>query len=33
MAGAVQHLWHHRLPRAARIFELRVNITFRRIVP
>lgn len=33
MAGAVQHLWHHRLPRAPRIVEPRVNITFRRIVP
>ena len=33
MAGAVQHLWHHRLPRAARVNEPRVNVTFRRIVP
>jgi alkylated DNA repair dioxygenase AlkB len=32
MAGAVQHLWHHRLPRAARVTEPRVNLTFRRIV-
>lgn len=33
MAGAVQHLWHHRLPRAVRVSEPRINITFRRIVP
>jgi alkylated DNA repair dioxygenase AlkB len=32
MAGAVQHLWHHRLPRAARVTAPRINITFRRIV-
>jgi alkylated DNA repair dioxygenase AlkB len=32
MAGAVQHLWHHRLPRALRVTEPRINITFRRIV-
>lgn len=32
MAGAVQHEWQHRLPRAARIGEPRINITFRRIV-
>ena len=32
MAGAVQHQWHHRLPRAARVERPRVNLTFRRIV-
>jgi alkylated DNA repair dioxygenase AlkB len=32
MAGTVQHHWHHRLPRAARVTAPRINITFRRIV-
>jgi len=32
MAGAIQHEWHHRLPRAARVTAPRINLTFRRIV-
>jgi alkylated DNA repair dioxygenase AlkB len=32
MAGATQRHWQHALPRAAGVFDERINLTFRRIV-
>ncbi len=33
MTGQVQHHWHHQMPKALRVHEPRINLTFRRIVP
>lgn len=32
MAGDLQHHWQHQLPKALRVKEARVNLTFRRIL-
>lgn len=33
MRGTTQRDWQHALPRAARVVEARINLTFRRIAP
>lgn len=32
MKGATQQCWHHQMPKSAKVKEVRVNLTFRRIV-
>ncbi len=32
MSGATQRCWKHRIPRAAKVTEPRINLTFRRLV-
>ena len=32
MAGSTQHHWHHSLPRARRVMQPRINLTFRNVL-